>query len=557
MKSYINKTKVLSLTLVLFIASCSESEFLDEEPLDFFDPTTSFVSAENFESSLIDLYAKKRDMHYGGDDITMHLIAGTDIFFNARETADDNRFGSFVSVLNPTKQTPLYYWTRNFKIISNANTVIAKLEESELVPEEKLKIEAEARLFRGLAYRDLVYLFGGVPTVTEELTEPKTDFVRAAKVEVLNLILDDAEFAATIMPNISDVQDGRLSNLVAQHLLAETYISLGNYADAITAASVVIEDPNTALMTERFGSLSGEEGDVYWNLFRVGNQNRSSGNTEALWVAQMEVDIPGGLLDGGGNAGNVYERNHVPAIWTLNDPDGNNGFLGARSDDNVGGRGVSFVRGTPLMETTLWQSDFDNDIRNSQYNIQRTLVYDNPESAFVGQSALEFPGSVIQSADWRWYPWLTKATTPGQHPVNLYSNQELGLLNNGAGSTYRDQYYLRLAETYLLRAEAYMMNGNLDLAAADINVVRVRSGATLVTAGEVDLDNILDERARELGYEEQRRITLQRTGKLVERVREYNPFNASEIQDFHGLWPIPAKEIEANINGNLEQNPGY
>jgi hypothetical protein len=116
---------------------------------------------------------------------------------------------------------------------------------------------------------------------------------------------------------------------------------------------------------------------------------------------------------------------------------------------------------------------------------------------------------------------------------------------------------LRLAETYLLRAEAYFMKGELANAAADINVVRSRSNAEDVQAGEVTLDYILDERARELVYEEHRRITLQRTGTLLDRVRKYNDLNADDIQDKHALWPIPFSEIEANTDVVLEQNPGY
>lgn len=556
MNTYIEKISIVLLALMVFV-SCDTEEFLKEEALDFYEPGNSFETVSDFESSLVDLYAKKRDMHYGGSDITMHLRAGTDIFYNARETNDDSRFGNYVSVLNPTKWIVDYYWDRNFKIISNANTILARLEPAGFSEEEKIKIEAEAKLFRALAYRDLVYLYGGVPLITEELTEPKTDYTRASKEEILNQIVSDASFAASNLPDISNVPDGRLNNLIAYHFLAETHISLGDYQNAVTAASVVIDDPNTVLMTDRFGSRADEPGDVYWDLFRRNNQNRSSGNTEAIWVAQMEVDVLGGQLSSGGQSGNISERNHVPAIWTLNDPDNVQGILGPRSDDNVGGRGVSFVRMTPLLEETLWQSDYDNDIRNSSKNIRRDVIYDNPASAYFGQSALEYPGTVILGASWRWYPWLTKVTTPGEHPTNLMIDQELKLLSNGASSTYRDMYYLRLAETYLLRAEAYLLNGDPVNAAADINVVRERSNASPVDPGNVDIDYILDERARELSWEEQRRLTLHRTGKLVERVRRFNDFNADEIQDFHALWPIPAGEIEANINADLQQNPGY
>lgn len=138
--------------------------------------------------------------------------------------------------------------------------------------------------------------------------------------------MEDALFAANNLPTLAEVKDGRLSDLVAQHYLAETYISLNRFSEAIEAASVVINNPNTNLMTARFGSRADEPGDVYWDLFRRNNQNRSAGNTEALWVAQMEIDVPGGLLVSGGSTGNKFERNHVPAIWTLNDPDNITGF---------------------------------------------------------------------------------------------------------------------------------------------------------------------------------------------------------------------------------------
>ena len=118
-------------------------------------------------------------------------------------------------------------------------------------------------------------------------------------------------------------------------------------------------------------------------------------------------------------------------------------------------------------------------------------------------------------------------------------------------------YLLRLPETYLLRAEAFWRKGDLASAAADINVVRSRAKATPVTPEEVNLDYILDERARELIFEEQRRITLHRTQTLVERVRKYNDMNRDEIKDHHGLWPIPYAEIEANVDVVIDQNPGY
>lgn len=557
MKSLINKAIIFFFALGLS-TSCSEEDFLKEEPLDFLSPENAFVSSANFESSVVDLYAKYRNIYYDRNARSFAHNNATDLTFYAREAPNNERFGAYNVTLNPTSVIPRWHWDNWYKIIANANTIINTLEGSDLSPEQQTAVEAEARLFRALAYRHLVYLYGGVPLLLEELKSPKSDYTRNSREEILNQIILDASFASENLRGVQEVQDGRLSNLVAYHLLAETYISIQDYDAAIAAATTVIDDPNTGLMLNRFGSRAGENpGDVYWDLFRRNNQNRASGNIESLWVAQMETDVLGGMINTERTAANLLERYHGHAAWTLNDPDGNSGFLGPRSDNNMGGRGTSFIRPTSFFENTLWESDFDNDIRNAPHNYVRDLIYDNPASAWFGQSARDNPGPLLSSQDWRWYPHLTKITTPGNHPTNLIDDPVLGTLKNSAGTSYMDQYYLRLAETYLIRAEAYLGNGDVTNAAVDINAVRQRSNATPVLPAEVDIDYILDERGRELMYEVPRRITLHRTGKLVERVRLYNDLNSDDIQDFHNLWPIPAEEIEANVNGNLEQNPGY
>jgi starch-binding outer membrane protein, SusD/RagB family len=82
-----------------------------------------------------------------------------------------------------------------------------------------------------------------------------------------------------------------------------------------------------------------------------------------------------------------------------------------------------------------------------------------------------------------------------------------------------------------------------------------------LTLSPFTLDYILDERARELVGEENRRMTLMRTGKLVERAKRPNavsPLNPlSGIEDKHLLMPIPQSEIDLNKDAVLEQNPGY
>jgi hypothetical protein len=540
--------------------SCIEKDLLEEVPLDFLSLENSYQTMPHFESALTDLYARVRDVHYNNNGDNINTFAhhqSTDIVKHAR--GDANRFGNYNVWLVPTNDMVNFHWVRWYKIIANANTIISRLEYSELTEEQKKIVAAEAKFFRAFSYRYLVYLYGGVPIVLDEITSPKMDFVRSSKKEVLNQIISDAKEAAENLPMISNVTDGKISNLVAYHLLAETYNSLGLFDDAILAATMVIDDPSTSMMYERFGTRSAElEGDVYWDLFRRGNQNRSSGNLEALWVIQMEIDVPGGLITTSGSSKNALERFAVPAGWTLLDPDGRNGMTNqGKSDINIGGRGVSYMMNTNFFLYDLWKDDWNNDIRNSPHNIVRDIKYDNPNSVWYDSSAVKYPSLNWKNQNWRWYPWLTKVTTPGNHPDEMYVDKENQILKNNVGSTFRDMYLLRLAETYLLRAEAHLNKGDLFNSAKDINVVRQRSKANPVIPNKIDLDYILDERARELVYEEERRITLHRTNKLVERVRKYNDLNRSDIQDFHNLWPIPFSEIEANTKAILTQNPGY
>jgi hypothetical protein len=139
----------------------------------------------------------------------------------------------------------------------------------------------------------------------------------------------------------------------------------------------------------------------------------------------------------------------------------------------------------------------------------------------------------------------------------------------GQQGTNQDFYRMRLAETYLLRAEAHLGKGDKAAAAADINAVRNRAGAAPVASADVTIDYILDERARELFMEEPRRRTLVRLGKLVERTQMYNSYLAGSpgspgslgpgatIQAKHELLPIPQATIAANTGAVLQQNPGY
>ena len=112
-------------------------------------------------------------------------------------------------------------------------------------------------------------------------------------------------------------------------------------------------------------------------------------------------------------------------------------------------------------------------------------------------------------------------------------------------------------DTFFPVPAALVVSGTGDKvnAAADINMIRSRAQAPPVTPDEVDIDYILDERARELMFEGNRMQTLCRLGLLVERNRKYNTL--FDLYDHQNLWPIPYSEIQKNTEAELTQNPGY
>jgi hypothetical protein len=128
----------------------------------------------------------------------------------------------------------------------------------------------------------------------------------------------------------------------------------------------------------------------------------------------------------------------------------------------------------------------------------------------------------------------------------------------------RDFLAFRLADTYLMLAEAQLFLNKIPEATAAVNAVRTRAAfpgkvaAMQITPAQMTMDFLMEERGRELAGEQIRWMDLKRWGKLVERVKLYNP-QASAIKDFHVVRPIPQSQIDRSENGitAFPQNSGY
>ena len=526
---------------IISLNSC-DKDFLDEEPLGFPNSDNILKDPAGFESALVALHIAAREMFFYPDGSRMNSFwLGTDVAYTGDRSLAD--FEDYKTWLTPTQFSVEFYWNwayldvipRSNTIIEYANSPDAQWENEE----QKNAVIAEARFFRGYAYNILAKLYGGVPIVDQISTEPRTDFVRSSRMEVYDFAKEDLEYASEWLPIEAEL-DGRIEKGAADHLLAEVYISLENYDAAIQSASEVIESPRYELMTERFGNYLDEPGDVYADLFKDENQNRSStSNTETIWALQFEFQTPGGTAGGAKWYSNGWLRAWGPKWWDIKDPEGNPGMQ--LTTDSLG-RGVAWVHPSAYYYDEIWEED-PNDMRNSEYNLKREYYYNNPDSPYFGEKV--DPSRTTVDTMVQYYPMIMKIE-PQLYPEGPTY-----------GRAFKDTYVMRLAETYLLRAEAYFRKGDLENAAQDINALRERANAEPVEPSEIDIDYILDERARELIIEEPRRLTLNRLGLLAERVRRYNPESGSSVQDYHNLFPIPQSAIDANIDSELQQNPGY
>jgi hypothetical protein len=210
----------------------------------------------------------------------------------------------------------------------------------------------------------------------------------------------------------------------------------------------------------------------------------------------------------------------------------------------------------------IYADKWADDMRNSDIVFRRRFKGNVPTSPYYLKSV---PWDVMYegSSD----PTTNLNNRSLCYPVSckVATDKYTGLTDGQDRSNlFRDEYVIRLSETILLRAEAKQRLGNKAGAAADINLLRQRAKCSyLVTAADMDdnFNTILDERARELVYEECRWNTLLRMGGniAVTRIREhaYWPETKATLTFDYNLWPIPQTIIDTNSDVVLEQNPGW
>lgn len=519
--------------------SCSNS-FLDEKNYSSYAPST-LADSLGFQSSLGGLFTQMSYWETYTDNQGWLSVwqVGTDIAY-----ATPNQQGIEIPYYNydlliSTDGAAAYTWRWAYQMINNANSIIYTIENGTvpaLSQTGKNKVDAEAKFFRAYAYNILATLYGGVPIITEPVTSAKTDFARASLAEVNALIEADLVYAATYLPNIDKaLNQARANQAMAQQLLAEVYLRMDQPGKAETQCLNIINSGKFSLVQSRYGVKKSLAGDAFSDMFLNGNQRRNQGNTEAIWVLQQEQTTTVGNATGSAQHRRVWGA----AYYNI---------AGLSICDSLGGRAIGRLR---LNNWVLYKLYDKTDMRNSRFNIRRRYIYNNPATTYANLYGKMVPYAGADTI----YKICPSTTKWGQYdPKDEFG---YGML--------KDFILMRYGETYLLLAEAQFKQSKLAEAAASINVLRNRAHAPLITASKITLNSILDERARELVGEENRRMTLMRTGMLAKRALRLNqdpncpkPLAGLDSVNFKKpLLPIPQTEIDLNKDAKLEQNPGY
>jgi len=555
----LNTMKILNYTIrimlvIILLAGCSK-DVLEENPPNILSGPTILKNYNGFEAALNGLYHLARYARWQSEKLENALNGVDNMCSNSRRS---DIFWNWTTSNNPSDDDLLETFQWLYEIVNASNTIIYYADTdidwrggADTPENNKLRVVAEARAIRGWAYRRLAYSWGDVPLVITMPQGLKTDWERTPVAEVRKAVISDYKFAQEYIPTEASLQ-GRITKGAVQTLLAEMYLTVGKPDSALYWCNQVINNPAYVLTTERYGVfLDDPTGSAFGDMFKEGNQNREQGNKEALWVFQFE------LYNSIDEQGHQLSRSEVGSYNSIKV----GGIAPIQYTFERGGRGKSYFAPTKWWIDSYEETDdrAQNYILRTSFRLQ-TEAENNTGYTGTGKLPADKLPAGYNYGDTIWCNW-DEDITAERYKVNdwPYSRKAEGTstVDVQADFAWTDQIYIRLADTYLLKAEAQHKLGDATSAAETINVIRNRSHATPITEADVNIDYILDERSRELFIEEERRMTLLRTHKWFERTQLYNKFGGEKITLRDTIFPIPQDVIDANLTKPFPQNPGF
>ncbi len=541
---YINhKIMVILLTAGVFSTSCDS--YLEEENKSSITIETASTDPESFNQLVAGVYEKARETttHYDPDMYYTLEDLGTDIVTRRSTITGTDAINDYVN-MTADNWVMYVYWKNQYSIIAAANTAIDNVDNIVGVADSEKTIGiGESKFFRAWSYFNLVENYGGVPLVLNQVTTSETNYPRDSEEAVYTQIVQDLQDALDAVPAIPSVY-GRVSKDAVRHLLSKVlltrgYKSFGSSSDFTEAASlaetVISNHPLVSSFTLLVDIDNQRNTEVIFSyLFGNNSVSRGWGNSKHMLYKFRFYDYPG------------LEKT-VQALGGMPTP-----FYYSLFEDSDERATATFTR--------------------VNYATEDYVGYENgtPVNVVAGDTAIYFPKTAWSQAaiDAKRYEVINPGTyfqndgvTNTHFPMfTKFDDPSVPFTQPDQSSQgERDMVMMRSGEAYLIAAEAYLQASNTIDAAARLTTLRSRAGlVTPVVPGDVDLDFILDERARELTGEVNRWMDLKRTGKLIERVLAHNPHAAlnNSLKEKHLLRPIPQSEIETSEQ-SITQNPGY
>ncbi|MDZ7899320.1 MAG: RagB/SusD family nutrient uptake outer membrane protein [Arcicella sp.] len=558
-KNILNPVKIFSVVALLLMTTQSCKNLLDETVISGIG--NDYVNTpKGFEDAVKSAYSSLRN-YYGTQAGLTLTEYGTDIYATGADGAYKG-FHFYDTQLQPTVNYLEIIWDELYRGINTCNTVIDRAAAATVTEAIKKQRVAEAKFLRAHYYYLLHQQFGGVDLRLTETLAPTKDTKRATDAEMYAAIIKDlTEAIPGLEAKARATNYGRATKPAAETLLAKVYLakaySASKSADDFSKAAELCKTVTTA-----YGFRLQDD---FASVFDENNQE----NSEIVFAVQYTSDPLTNLTNntGAANGGNNL---HL--------------FFGMTYDVQAGmlrdifyGRPFRRLRPTPFLLETCFK-DRVNDSRYKK-SFRDTWLSNNPgqnlNTAFddskakvsfaAGDTAIFIPGFEMSREDRakRKYQVLN----PSRYNESLFPTLIKFFDTKRPDRTYeagsRDYFVFRLADVYLMLAEAQLGAGNIPDATTAMNVVRTRAGwagrknAMLITNAQMTFDFLVEERARELAGEQMRWLDLKRWGILVDRVKKHNPQAAANIKEIHNLRPIPQTQIDRSNAGVFSQNSGY
>ncbi|SFU29167.1 Starch-binding associating with outer membrane [Pustulibacterium marinum] len=385
---------------------------------------------------------------------------------------------------------------------------------------------AEARFMRAYAYSYLVDFFGNVPITTEVSTNVPEQNSRE---EIFAFIESELLEIQDLLPASGTSEYGRVDEVAAWALLsriylnAESWIGEDRYADCVTYSQQVINSTYTLNTTDANGN-----GSAYDELFLADNDTNGAQN-EFIFTANFD-----GVQSQTYGGTTYLVCAAIGGDMVASDYGVNGGWSGNRVTKGL----------VEKFNDAITASDEDGN--PTAWSDSRAMFFTNGQNYEIETIANTFTDGYASTK----YKNLKSDGSLGNDPNNAFVDTDIALI--------------RVAEIYLNYAEAVLRGGggSTSDAALYINELRERAygnSSANITSGNLTLDFILDERARELQWEGFRRTDLIRYGYFTSNSYLW-PFkggsvNGIAVDGYRDIYPIPSAIL--GVNPNLTQNPGY